>query len=77
MSSVVIKNILDLALDLPEEDRAELAHDLIASLDGAPDPDALQAWETEITQRLGDVESGQARTVSADDALHRIHERLR
>jgi putative addiction module component (TIGR02574 family) len=77
MSSAALKHALDLALELPEEERAALAHDLLASLDGPPDADAAQAWEAEIAQRLDELESGRAQTVSAEEALRRIDERLR
>ena len=77
MSSTTLQRALDLALELPENERAALAHDLIASLDGPTDPGAQQAWEAEITKRLDEVETGNARTVDADEALRRIDDRLR
>jgi putative addiction module component (TIGR02574 family) len=77
MTSATLKHALDLALELPAEERAALAHDLLASLDGAPDADAAEAWEAEITLRLDELHSGQAQTVSAEEALKRIDERLR
>ena len=77
MTSATLKHALDLALELPAEERAALAHDLLASLDGPPDADAAQAWEAEIAMRLDELESGQAKTVSAEEALRRIDERLR
>lgn len=40
------------ALRLSEEARAELAAELLASLDAPPDVDARQAWETEIDRRI-------------------------
>jgi hypothetical protein len=42
------KHILDIALTLPESDRAGLAASLIRSLDDAPDSDADAQWVTEI-----------------------------
>ncbi len=77
MTSATLKHALDLALELPADERAALAHDLLASLDGPPDADAAQAWEAEIATRLDELESGQAQTVSAEEALRRIDERLR
>ncbi len=77
MTSATLKHALDLALELPADERAALAHDLLASLDDPPDVDAAQAWEAEIAVRLDELESGQAQTVSAEEALHRIDERLR
>ncbi len=38
-------------LALPEADRAELAYELVASLDGATDADAEAEWAAEIERR--------------------------
>ena len=76
MTSATLKHALDLALELPADERAA-ARDHLASLDDPPDVDAAQAWEAEIAVRLDELESGQAQTVSAEEALHRIDERLR
>ncbi len=77
MSSATLKRALGLALELPESERAALAHDLLASLDGPADADAEQAWEAEIARRLDDVQSDKAQTMDADEALRRIDARLR
>jgi putative addiction module component (TIGR02574 family) len=77
MASATLKRALDLALELPEGERAALAHDLLASLDGPRDADAQQAWEAEITKRLDELETGNVRTIDADEALRRIDARLR
>jgi len=42
------KQILDIALTLPESERGNLAATLIRSLDAAPDPEADSAWAREI-----------------------------
>ncbi len=77
MSSATLKRALDLALELPESERAALAHDLLASLDGPPDANAQQAWEAEIVKRLDELETGKVHTIDADEALRRIDARLR
>jgi putative addiction module component (TIGR02574 family) len=46
------KRLLDDALSLPEEDRLELASELIASVDGPPDGDWEAAWTAEIDRRI-------------------------
>ena len=45
-------------LSLPE--RAELAQFLLDSLDEGSDPDAEQAWDTELAQREHEIRTGQA-----------------
>jgi hypothetical protein len=77
MSSATLKRALDLALELPESERAALAHDLIASLDGSTDVGAQQAWDVEIAKRLDELEAGNARTIDADEALRKLDDRLR
>ena len=72
MSSTTLQRALGLALKLPENERAALVHDLIASLDGPADAGAQQAWEAEITKRLAELKTGNARTVDAGEALRRI-----
>jgi hypothetical protein len=51
-------SILRDALDLPADERAEVIVELIASLDGSPDPDAEQAWAREIEQRARRARDG-------------------
>jgi putative addiction module component (TIGR02574 family) len=77
MTSTALKHALDLALELPADERAALAQDLLASLDGSPGADAAEVWEAEIGKRFDALESGQAQTVSAQETLGRIDERLR
>jgi putative addiction module component (TIGR02574 family) len=77
MTSAALKHALDLALDLPAEERAALAHDLLVSLDGPPDADAAEAWEAEIARRLDELQSGRMQSVGAEEVLRRIDERLR
>jgi putative addiction module component (TIGR02574 family) len=55
--------ILDEALALDVAERATLARELIASLDGI-DADADAAWTVEIRRRIDDVEAG---TASVED----------
>jgi putative addiction module component (TIGR02574 family) len=60
------------ALRLSEAARAELAAELLASLDGPADTDAQQAWETEIGRRIAAIESGSVAPESWDDVKHRV-----
>ena len=45
-------------LALPERDRAFLAHQLIASLDGVVDSDAKVQWQEVMDRRTLEMESG-------------------
>lgn len=52
------ERLLEEALRLPGSERLHLAECLLATLDGAPDPDATDAWEAEIARRSRDIEAG-------------------
>ncbi len=56
--------LLKKALALPDHERAELAANLIDSLDSTVDEDADLAWQKEIAHRLEDIQSGRVKTVS-------------
>ena len=45
--------LLEEALKLTAYERAEVAEQLIASLDEVPDTDVEQAWQEEVQRRLG------------------------
>lgn len=64
-------------LALPRDERAALARELIASLDGRSDPDADEAWLRELERRASEVRSGTAALVDWDDAKARISARPR
>jgi putative addiction module component (TIGR02574 family) len=43
---------------LPRQERAELAHFLLCSLEQDTDADADAAWEVELARRVADIQSG-------------------
>ena len=60
-------------LDLPPDQRAELARELILSLeDQQPDTDASAAWETEIERRLAAVDRGEVALLDWRESVARI-----
>jgi putative addiction module component (TIGR02574 family) len=66
----------DRVLALPPEERARLAHDLLASLEGPDDQGAAEEWVREIERRAREVKSGSVKLVDWSDARARIVERL-
>jgi putative addiction module component (TIGR02574 family) len=68
--------ILGTALALPPDERAWLAAELIASLDQSEDKDVEAAWASEIERRIDEIESGEAETVSWEEARARIRATL-
>ncbi len=55
------KKILDEALQLSVSQRAEVAAELLASLDGEPESDVESAWAEEIERRIQRIRAGQAK----------------
>jgi putative addiction module component (TIGR02574 family) len=55
--------LLQQALTLTEEERADLAASLLNSLDAFPDPEAESLWQEEISRRASDLDSGEAKTI--------------
>jgi putative addiction module component (TIGR02574 family) len=58
--------LLQKALALPEEERAELASTLIDSLDPITDENVEAAWQEEIGRRIEELRSGKAKTIPWD-----------
>lgn len=72
MAVVDIERILKEAKALPESDRARLAQELVATLDGPADPDAAAAWDSELEKRLSDLRSGNAELLSREEFNRRL-----
>ena len=76
MSRQAFDSTKELALVLPESERAELASALVASLDGPPDPDVAQAWEAEILRRIDQIDQGEANFLTPEEVIERVRKRL-
>jgi putative addiction module component (TIGR02574 family) len=64
--------VLAEALQLDAKARADIAAELLASLDGPADPDAEAAWEAEIQRRVAAIEAGTAELEPWEDVKRRI-----
>jgi len=69
--------LLDTALKLPREDRAKLASELIASLDGEPEPGVAAAWDAEVESRVREADAGRARLVDGKTVKAEISKALK
>jgi putative addiction module component (TIGR02574 family) len=70
--------LLSDVLQLPPEERAEVAHKLLLSLDEGPeDPGAAAEWDRELERRAREVLDGTVKTVSWDELKANIATRLR
>jgi len=68
--------LLQKALTLPEADRAALAGSLLESLDRVVDADAEIAWQSEVSRRISDLDSGKAKTVPWEELRSSLAARL-
>ena len=65
-------DVLADALRLEPDSRAEIAAELLASLDGPADPDAEAAWDAEIERRIAAIEAGTVRLEPWSEVKSRI-----
>jgi hypothetical protein len=77
MTSATLNRLRSEALELPEEERAELARDLIRSLDAPADSDAAEAWDREIARRLSEIDSGAAELIDRAELRRLMEQRIR
>jgi hypothetical protein len=66
------ESVLADALRLDAKARAELAAELLASLDGRADPDAATAWDKEIRRRINALEASTEKLESWESVKLRI-----
>ena len=76
MGAFTLEKVRSEALSLSEPERAELAHSLVASLDGPADPGAEQAWDAEIQRRLSEIDAGTAQLIDREEFRRRMRERM-
>lgn len=69
------ERVKDEVLQLAEQDRAELAHLLLESLEETEDVDVEAAWDEELENRLKRIDEGQARLRPALQVLAEIRDK--
>ena len=72
-----VEEVLQQALQLSAEDRARIAAELLASVDGPPDPDADTAWATEIERRALRALNGESTGADWEVVKKRVEDSLR
>ena len=70
------QNLLQEALKLEVPERAELAAELLASLDGEPDEDVEAAWAAEIRSRIERIEAGTEKLLAWGEVRQRIEKEI-
>jgi len=74
--NAIAEKIIDQALAMPVQDRAFLAHKLLASLDEAVDANAQSEWDEVIDRRSADMEKGRIDSRSEEEVMKAIQAKL-
>ena len=74
--SKAVQSVLAEALRLDLHGRAELAAELLKSLDGPADPGAEAAWAVEIERRVEAIEAGTVELEPWEDVKRRIESEI-
>ncbi|MBZ0096561.1 MAG: addiction module protein [Sulfuricella sp.] len=61
------ETIEDTVLHLPPQQRAELAHKLLLSLEEQSEDEIAEAWRVEALRRSAEIDSGLVDTVSSEE----------
>lgn len=64
------------AMDLPPRQRLALASFLLESADAASDPDAEAAWDSEIRDRIREIDEGRVTGIAYVDVMREAERRL-
>jgi putative addiction module component (TIGR02574 family) len=75
MATETLERIRSEVLELTEAERAELAHDLLASLDEPRERGVEEAWEREILHRISLIDSGQAKLLDREEFRQKMRAR--
>jgi len=65
----LVEELSQRARALNPEDRATLAEELLASLDGESDPETEALWEMEIGRRVEEIRSSSDKLISAAEVF--------
>jgi len=76
MGTEDLRRIRQQALALDEVDRADLAYDLLDTLDQGPANEVDVAWLDEAEKRLAGLDAGRTETVPVEGILEDIEKRL-
>ena len=63
---MTVETIEEAALHLPEQQRAQLAHKLLLSLDTQSETEIAEEWRSEVQRRAADIDNGLANPIPAE-----------
>ena len=67
--SALLDELSKKAQRLTPEERAQLAQELLESVERDADPEVQRAWETEIASRIAKYERGEAKLIPAEEVF--------
>ena len=70
-----VNDIRRAAMQLPAEEKARLAEELLSSLDTSEQIEIDAEWTEEIERRIDEVDSGKVKTIPADQVFRELEER--
>lgn len=76
MATEPLQRLRSEVMALSEAERAELAHDLIQSLDAPRENGVEDAWDREIMRRIQEIDEGQAELIDRAEFRRRIRAKL-
>ena len=74
--STALAELKQKAAQLTERERAELALELIESLDGEPEAGVDEAWRNEVARRIAQIERGEVQLIPGDEVFARLRRKL-
>ena len=77
MTTAQLNNLRAKVMALTETERAQLASELVASLDGPADHGIEKAWDIEICRRINAIEAGKESILDAQTVLTSARARIR
>lgn len=77
MAQATPAELLQHALQLPEDDRLALATELLESVEGPDDPEWAGAWAAELDRRVREIDEGRAKMVPWAEVKAKLEARYR
>lgn len=76
MATTKLDKVRSEAMELSEIERAQLAHELVKSLDAPAESGIGDAWDQEIERRLDQLDAGTAVVIDRDEFRRRMERKL-
>ena len=71
------KTLQEAALELPPDERAELAQRLLQSLDDLSEEELAETWLSEAKRRAGEIDRGEVQAIAAEEVRRKARALLR